>query len=296
MTHGPQTLVYTSGELEAYIDWTYFFFAWGMPPFAVETAGLHDCPSCRQAWISSQESPARRDTAHQALRLWDDARQLLRTGGFEARARFGLFPARAEGDDLVADNVRLPLLRQQRPQGNDSHCRCLADYIGGEKPVYRTLGVFVATAGSPAAETTDDYSRMLAATLADRLAEAAAERMHEQVRRTYWGYAPDERLSPADLLAGRYVGLRPAIGYPSLPDQSLIFELDRLLDFSAAGVRLTESGMMVPHASVCGLLLAHPAARHFAVGEIGADQLADYARRRGLTEDYLRRFLRTTQN
>lgn len=300
MTCGPLTLTFTSAQLEDYIDWTYFFYAWGLPAFAAEAAKIHNCTACRQAWIEAQARPSDREAARQALQLCDDARRRLHSGDFEARARFALLPAAAEGDDIFVGDVRLPMLRQQKPQKGEDYCRCLADYIGGNDARYRTIGVFVATAGrksaaTPAnpAETADDYARMLADTTADRLAEAAAERMHEEVRRKYWGYAPDERLSPADLFAGRYTGLRPAVGYPSLPDQSLVFALDRLIGFAEAGVSLTESGMMRPHASVCGLMLAHPAARHFAVGPIGADQLTDYARRRGASEEYLRRFLKT---
>lgn len=273
-TAAARTLAYTAAELEPYVDWRYLRAAWGLP------------------FGAGADTPA----AREGRRLTAEAAGLLRDEACTARARFALLPATAEGDDIVAGGVRLPMLRQQRRAPGERYCRSLADYIGGTDPRYRTLGVFVATASVPPAQAADDYGRMLRATLADRLAEAAAERMHREVRRHYWGYAPQESLGPAELFEGRYTGLRPAVGYPSLPDQSLAFELDRLIDFSAVGVELTPSGMMRPHASVCGLMLAHPAARHFAVGPVGADQLADYARRRGLPADYLRRFLRETQD
>jgi cobalamin-dependent methionine synthase I len=137
----------------------------------------------------------------------------------------------------------------------------------------------------------DAYQKMMAQLLADRLAEAAAEYLHEQVRKHIWGYAPDEKLSIADLLVEKFQGIRPAVGYPSLPDTSLNFVLDDLLDMKQIGIRLTESGAMKPHASVSGLMLAHPEARYFNLGKIGEDQLRDYARRRGLPVEVCRKFL-----
>ena len=127
--------------------------------------------------------------------------------------------------------------------------------------------------------------------LADRLAEAAAERMHEEVRKHYWGYAADEQLSIAEMQQERFQGIRPAVGYPSLPDTSLNFVINDLLDLRQIGIRLTESGAMKPHASVSGLMMAHPQAHYFSVGKIGADQLSDYARRRGLPVEVCRKFL-----
>ena len=132
---------------------------------------------------------------------------------------------------------------------------------------------------------------MLSQTLCDRLAEATTELMHLQVRRTYWGYASNEDLPIEDLLVGKYQGIRPAIGYPSLPDTSVNFLLDSLLHMARIGISLTETGMMRPHASVSGLMIAHPMARYFELGPIGEDQLRDYARRRGLPEKTVRRFL-----
>ena len=137
----------------------------------------------------------------------------------------------------------------------------------------------------------DPYLRMLAQTLADRLAEATAERLHEMVRRHLWGYAPDEQLTMEELHAESFVGIRPAVGYPSLPDTSLNFLLERLLGMSEIGIRLTENGAMRPHASVSGLMLAHPEARYFSVGKIGEDQLADYASRRGIPLALAHKFL-----
>ena len=126
----------------------------------------------------------------------------------------------------------------------------------------------------------DDYKRMLAQTLSDRLAEATAEKLHEDVRKKLWGYAPDENLSVKDLHNEKYQGIRPAVGYPSLPDQSINFLLDELLDMKQIGISLTENGMF-----------AHPASRYFSIGKIGEDQLADYAARRGMSIEETKKFL-----
>ena len=142
-----------------------------------------------------------------------------------------------------------------------------------------------------AAYSNDDYQQLLVKTLGERLAEAAAEKIHETVRKEVWKYAPDEQLSIRQLLNEEYQGIRPAVGYPSLPDISVSFLLDELIDMKRIGIRLTENGMMQPHASVCGLMFAHPASRYFAVGKIDEEQLADYARRRNLPTDTIRKYL-----
>ena len=132
---------------------------------------------------------------------------------------------------------------------------------------------------------------MLAQTLADRLAEATVERLHQQVRTQWWGYAPDEHLTVEQMLREDFQGIRPAVGYPSMPDTSMNFLLDRLLDMKTIGIRLTASGMMMPHASVSGLMFAHPAAHYFNLGKIDETQLRDYAHRRGIPVELMRRFL-----
>ena len=160
-------------------------------------------------------------------------------------------------------------------------------------PLTSKLGIF-ATSVSHGLETdfdADPYQKMMAQLLADRLAEAAAERMHEQVRKDIWGYAKDEQLTIPEMLVEKFQGIRPAVGYPSLPDTSLNFVLDELIDMKQIGIRLTESGAMKPHASVSGLMMAHPQARYFNLGKIGGDQLQDYARRRGLPVEVCRKFL-----
>jgi len=137
----------------------------------------------------------------------------------------------------------------------------------------------------------DSYKVLLVQTLADRLAEATAEWLHEQIRKTYWGYAPDENLSINELFKCEYQGIRPAVGYPSLPDQSVIFLLDKILNFSQIDIKITENGSMHPTASVCGLMFAHPKASYFMIEKIGEDQLADYARRRGFSTEEMKKWL-----
>ena len=187
--------------------------------------------------------------------------------------------------------MRIPCLRQQ--QGNPPYL-CLSDFFPPLNIFPSSkIGIF-ATSVDIGLETdfdADPYKKMMAQLLADRLAEAAAERMHEQVRKEYWGYAKDENLSIPDMLVEKFQGIRPAVGYPSLPDTSLNFVLDDLLDMKQIGIRLTESGAMKPHASVSGLMIAHPEAHYFSVGKIGEDQLRDYASRRGLPLELCRRFL-----
>ena len=137
----------------------------------------------------------------------------------------------------------------------------------------------------------DDYQSLLIKTLGERLAEAAAEKIHETLRKEVWGYAKNEKLTMKQLLNEDYQGIRPAVGYPSLPDISVSFLLDKLIDMKRIGIHLTENGMMQPHASVCGLMFAHPASRYFSVGKIDEEQLMDYASRRKIDADVLRKYL-----
>jgi cobalamin-dependent methionine synthase I len=139
----------------------------------------------------------------------------------------------------------------------------------------------------------DPYLYLIAQTLADRLAEATATRLHLQIRtdNTLWGYSSNEKLGINDLLTEKNQGIRPAVGYPSLPDQSIIFEFDKFLHLDNIGITLTPNGAMTPHASVCGMMFSHPKAHYFAVGKISEEQFADYAQRRGLCTRELKKYL-----
>ena len=256
-------LTYDISALMPYINWPYFFFAWQVKE-EKEKMRLH---TEADAFLNQLE------------------------GRYHAYAIFELYEANSDEDDIVMEGQRLPLLRQQ--QGSAPFL-CLSDFIRPlSSGIPDRVGLF-ATSVDMGLETdfdADPYQKMMAQLLADRLAEAAAERMHEQVRKEFWGYAKDEHLSIPDMLVEKFQGIRPAIGYPSLPDTSLNFVLNELLDMRQIGIRLTESGAMKPHASVSGLMLAHPKARYFDLGKIGEDQLVDYARRRGLPVEVLRKFL-----
>ncbi len=212
--------------------------------------------------------------------------------GFDGKAVVGIWPAHSDGEDIVIGELRLPLMRQQRA---DTDARSLADYVATAGDY---VGVFAVSSGhylddeaARLKKEGDDYGALLRQTLADRLAEAASEWLHAKVRRQLWGYAPDENLSVEDMLRGKFRGIRPAMGYPVLPDQLLNKELAHLLPFEQIGVVLTENGAMSPSASVSGLYIANPDARYFMVGEIAGDQLNDYSRRRGLSPEVIKDIL-----
>jgi len=287
---------YQVRDVAPYINWIYFFHAWGFEPRYAEVANLHDCEACRRTWQASFPSEIERNKAKEAAKLFLEARRMLREldGRMRVQTAFRLCVANSDGNDLLLDDVRLPLLRQQASTSPDGICLCLSDFV---RPlgagVSDKVGVFAASVDdlTEVSSENDDYHLLLIQTLSDRLVEAGVELMHLEVRKSVWGYSPNEDLPVAALHAEAFQGIRPAVGYPSLPDQSINFILDRLLDFSSIGVRLTEHAAMHPHASVSGLMFAHPAARYFSIGSIGEDQLADYAARRGMTIETIRRFL-----
>jgi cobalamin-dependent methionine synthase I len=268
---------YTICQLTSYINWAYFYHAW-------------------QVRDDSQRQTLRRE-AGTLLEQWD--------GHYQVYALFQLMDAANYGDDILLYNngrsnvYRLPMLRQQ---STDSEHLSLADFVApaatdGCNKVYTQIGLFATSADESIVldYTADPYQKMMAQLLADRLAEAAAEKLHKDVRECYWQYAGNEHLTIEQMLAGQYQGIRPAIGYPSLPDTSLNFIIDEILHLGQIGISLTENGAMKPHASVSGLMLAHPQAHYFDVGRIGEDQLNDYAARRGLPVESVRRFLKNVE-
>lgn len=276
------TRIYRIPDLMPYVNWSYFYFAWGV----------------------KAEQPEAREVRAEAERMMHH----LSLNGVVVRAAFRLLHAYSDGDDVVlADESggRFCFLRQQHDRAGEPSL-CLADFIapkGYDDPrhVADCIGIFATTVSARHECPCCTGDVLLLQTVKDRLAEAAAEVLHAEVRRSLWGYSPDEPApAPADpgfndhldyLFHERFQGIRPAVGYPSLPDQSFIFQLAQHLPFADLGITLTENGMMQPHASTCGLILAHPAARYFSIGPVADDQLSDYARRRGLSTDYLRKFL-----
>jgi 5-methyltetrahydrofolate--homocysteine methyltransferase len=272
--------------LATYIDWMPFFNAWefhGRFPEILEDPVVGEAASS----------------------LYRDARDMLARIVAEewitARAVIGLFPANSAGDDDIAvyadESRERPLamlhhLRQQREKPAGEPHLCLADFVAPRESGIRDyVGAFAVTAGigvdrrvAAFERAHDDYSAIMLKALADRLAEANAEYLHEQVRKLHWGYAPQEALSGAQLNAEAYRGIRPAPGYPACPDHTEKATLWRLLDVERnAGIQLSEGYAMLPAASVSGWYFAHPQARYFAVGKIGRDQALDYARRKGVT-------------
>lgn len=265
-----------------------------MGPRFASVADVHDCPSCRAGWIASfpVEEQAK---AREVVKLYEEAKELLCRWADKSicHVLFLLANAYSDGDNVVVnDTVCLPFLRQQRP-GREGYTLCLSDFIRPkDKGTDDWIGVFVATVLQPD-DSQSPFSDFQFDTLADRLAEAAAEKMHEEVRKRYWGYAKEEQLTMRELHEERFQGIRPAVGYPCLPDQSMNFLIDRLLHLEDVGVSLSENGAMIPHSSVSGFMFAHPKACYFSVGDIGEDQLRDYSSRRGLDVDVLRSFLAT---
>ena len=295
-------ITYKIHEVIPYINWIYFFHAWGFQPRFVSIANLKCCPACKTSWVSSFKEEERAK-ASEAVKLFNDAEELLKLldKEYEAKTIFRLCPANSDGDDLILNDIRIPLLRQQTQKKENDPFLCLSDFIRplskgkstNKKDIADTVGVFAATIDTKMEKLYNDdpYKSLLVQTLSDRLAEAATEKMHEFVRKITWGYAKDENLSIEDLLIEKFQGIRPAVGYPSLPDQSIIFQLDHLLNMRQIGITLTENGAMKPHASVCGLMFAHPAAQYFSIGKIGEDQLIEYANRKGQNIEIMRKFL-----
>ncbi|WP_034383877.1 methionine synthase [Deinococcus sp. YIM 77859] len=267
-------------ELLDYIDWTPFFIAWEM----------------KGVYPSILTDPLR---GAEARRLFDDAQALLRRiiqeGLLEARGVIGLWPARREGDDIVVEaerTARLHTLRQQRDQATPN--TALADFVARRGDHIGAFGVAIHGAEELARTFEaqhDDYSAILTKAVADRLAEAFAEKLHRDVRVRYWGYAPDEALDNKALIQERYQGIRPAPGYPAQPDHTEKRTLFNLLHAEEVGLSLTESGAMFPAAAVSGLYFAHPEAHYFAVGRIGRDQVEDYAERKGWSVEEAERWL-----
>ena len=301
---------YSISDIIDYINWTYFFHAWGFPQKFSGISQIHGCDACQRSWVNCFDS-SERLRAEEALALYHEACHRLSTmhNNVSIRCSIKLFPCYSDEDDIVLivgdKEFRLPMLRSLRPD-KEGYCLSLADFIHERGSVYDRIGVFatsvsvvpppVSASGSislhvDTAISGDGYEALLVQTLSDRLAEAAAEKLHETVRKEIWGYAPDESLSIKDLHLEKFQGIRPAVGYPSLPDISVNFLLDELLDFSSIGISLTDNGMMIPHASVSGLMLSEASAHYFDIGEITDEQLEDYARRRGMKKEEIKRFL-----
>jgi 5-methyltetrahydrofolate--homocysteine methyltransferase len=279
--------VFDNVDLEAlrpYIDWTPFFHTWEL----------------RGSYPKLLDDPEKGEHARQ---LFADAQamldQIIKEKWFTAKAIVGLFPANSVGDDIEVytdesrDTVRCTFhqLRQQQVKADGKPNRCLSDFIAPkDSGVADYLGLFAVTTGlgvdekvAPFEKAHDDYNAIMVKALADRLAEALAERMHQQVRKEIWGYAAKEKLENAELIKEQYQGIRPAPGYPACPEHTEKATLWELLDVEKqTGIKLTESYAMLPAASVSGFYFSHPESSYFAVGKINQDQVRDYSRRKGM--------------
>ncbi|MBW3616620.1 MAG: methionine synthase [Proteobacteria bacterium] len=281
---------YDLRELARHIDWTPFFASWqlvGRFPVILEDEVVGE--AARSLFADAQ------------LML----ERIIAEGWFEARGVVGFWPANADGDDIVVWTdegrtqvlARLHTLRQQMSKAEGRPNTALSDFVAPSGADY--IGAFAVTAGHGELQAAsrfraagDDYSAILATSLADRLAEAFAETLHKRVRRELWGHAADEDLSVEDLIAEKYQGIRPAPGYPAQPDHTEKATLFSLLQAeSNAGIELTESFAMSPPASVSGLYFSHPQSHYFGVGKIDRDQVEDYARRKGWSVDTAERWL-----
>ncbi len=260
--------------LRDYVDWQFFFHAWEL----------------KGRFPAILERPEARELYDDATRLLDS---IVAEGSLQARGVYGFWPARSEGDDVVLEGGgRFCFLRQQSAYGDSRPNRCLADWVAPAGDHLGAFAVGIHGADELAARfeaEQDDYQAIMAKALADRLAEAFAEWLHEQARRAW--YERGEPLSSDDLLAERFRGIRPAFGYPACPDHTEKQTLFDLLEAESAGLSLTETFAMLPAAAVAGVYFHHPASRYFSVGRIGPDQLEDYARRKGWTAEEAERWL-----
>jgi 5-methyltetrahydrofolate--homocysteine methyltransferase len=291
---GTRTVDADLAELVRYIDWTFFFTAWELRG---RFPAILDHP---------EQGAAARELYANARKLLDD---IVAGRSLRARGVYGFWPAASDGNDIVLyadagrarERVRFNMLRQQQAKAEDkadaAHL-CLADFVAPVgSPARDHVGAFAVTAGLGAAELAaahekklDDYSAIIVKALADRLAEAFAEYLHQRARRD-WGYGAGEDFSNDDLIGEKYRGIRPAFGYPACPDHTEKAKLFDLLGARDVGIDLTESFAMTPAASVSGIYLAHPKARYFNVGRVARDQVEDYARRKGMPLPEMERWL-----
>ena len=270
-------------EVAKYIDWTFFFSTWdlkGRFPKILEDEKVGE---------------AARDLFEHGKAM---LQKLVDEKLLKLRAVYGFWPAAGDRDDIIVyedesrrkEIARFPMLRQQHVAQPGKPNRCLADFVAPkDSGLGDYIGAFAASAGFGADELAaryedagDDYNSIMVKALADRLAEACAEWLHERARKE-WGYAADERLSNDELIAEKYRGIRPAFGYPACPDHTPKRTLFALLQAPEIGIELTESCAMQPGASVSGLYFGHPEARYFSVGRLGEDQVKDYAARAAMS-------------
>jgi 5-methyltetrahydrofolate--homocysteine methyltransferase len=292
-----QLIDFPISELRKYIDWTFFFMVW-------ELKGKYP------AILNDEQQ------GEEARKLYADANRMLDRMEAEkmvqANGVFGIWPANADGDDIVLyenesskkEIGRFYHLRQQEEKKPGSPNYCLSDFIAPlESGKTDYFGAFAVTGGigiekwmKKFHDDHDDYNAILLESLADRLSEAFAELLHEQVRKEYWGYVPEEKLSLEEMFHVDYQGIRPALGYPACPEHHEKGNLFNMLKAEEIGMTLTEHFMMRPTASVSGEFFVHPESKYFSLEKVGKDQIEDYARRKGVSVETIEQFMPSNLN
>ncbi len=292
-----QLIDYPLEELREHIDWTFFFLTWGLKGHYPEIMD------------DEKQGDAARKLYAEANEFLDE---VIEKKMLQANAVFALWPANADGDDIVLyedesrqkEAGRFYHLRQQEKKKAGAANFCLSDFVApADSGIKDYCGGFATTAGigiepwkNNYRKDNNDYKAIMLEALADRLSEAFAELLHLRVRKEFWGYAPDENLSHEELLKVRYQGIRPALGYPACPEHSEKENLFNLLKAEDAGISLTEHFAMYPNASVSGEFFAHPESRYFSLEKVGKDQIEDYAKRKNKPVDFIEKFLPTNLN
>lgn len=290
-------------EIVPYIDWKFFFHSWNLSARYASIHNIDDCPSCKTTWINSFLGDER-EKATEAMKLYKDARAMLdhlvHIKADYIGATFGIYESYSDNECLYINDICFPMLRQQKKNDKDiylSLCDFVAPKSSGKKDYVAGFTVSAGLGGanellSNYERQGDEYHVLLLKSILDRLAEAATEWLHGRIRKKYWGFAPDENITVNEMFTLKYQGIRPAVGYPSIPDQSINFLLnEELLQSNEMGVVLTENGVMLPNASVSGIIIAHPQSKYFNIGNISEDQANVYIEKRGGDSEMIRKFL-----
>jgi 5-methyltetrahydrofolate--homocysteine methyltransferase len=283
-------------DVVPFINWTYFFRAWRLiDDYRNITALTCNCKACKEAWIK-KFPPERQEQAREAMKLFLDAQRLINrwifTEKIGIKAIIYLVPTHTSEDDcLIVDlpsgSVKIPFLRQQ--ESNSNHLS-LVDFVRPDNDYTCLFGLTAGLGLDKIDFNEDTYQKLLAQSVCDRLAEASSEWLHYQVRTHYWGYS-NESLDLKRILAEKYDGIRPAVGYSVMPDQSILFRFNEILNLSEIGISLTENAAMHPTSSICGLMIANPNAHYFMINKIGTDQLEDYTKRKNSTTEIEKKWL-----
>ena len=289
-------------EIIPYIDWKFFYHSWNLSAKFWTIHNVSQAGGSVREWIESW-SEEDQPKAEEAAKLYKSANQMI-NHFVQIKAdfigvTFGIFESYSEGENLIINDIVFPMLRQQKVNDKDTYLS-LVDYVMPRELGTDYVAGFTVSAGLGKAEdmikqfenSGDEYNALLMKSVLDRLAEATTEWLHAKIRKDYWGFGEGEDISIAQMFALKYEGIRPAVGYPSIPDQSVNFLLNHdLLGSEELGVTLTENGVMYPNASVSGIIIAHPESKYFAIGKISKDQALDYAKRRNLEEAKVLKFL-----